>query len=113
MLVFDMPIPFSTMGRRNQSNVPAQSLMLMNDPFVFAQAVRWAERLPADLPSDKKLEGMYLAAFARPPGPEEMAEADAFIREQASHLAASLEDPRVWADLAHVLFNAKEFIYLN
>ncbi len=113
MLVFDMPIPFSTMGRRNQSNVPAQSLMLMNDPFVFAQAVRWAERLPTDLPSDKKLEGMYLAAFARPPGPEEMAEANAFIREQASHLAASLDDPRVWADLAHVLFNAKEFIYLN
>ena len=33
-LAFDMPVPFSTMGRRNVSNVPAQALTLMNDPLV-------------------------------------------------------------------------------
>ena len=33
MLAFDMPIPFTTIGRRNRSNVPAQSLLLMNDPW--------------------------------------------------------------------------------
>ncbi len=27
-----LPVPFSTMGRRNVSNVPAQALTLMNDP---------------------------------------------------------------------------------
>ena len=31
MLAFDMPIPFSTFGNRNVTNVPAQSLTLMND----------------------------------------------------------------------------------
>jgi hypothetical protein len=44
MLTFDSPVPFSSMGRRNVSNVPAQSLILMNDPFVVEQAKRWAER---------------------------------------------------------------------
>src|SRR5213078_908984 len=43
MLAFDTPIPFTTIGRRNVSNVPAQALILMNDPFVVAQAKRWAQ----------------------------------------------------------------------
>ena len=38
MLAFDMPIPSTTVGRRNVSNVPAQALILMNDPFVDEQA---------------------------------------------------------------------------
>ena len=45
LLAFDMPIPFSTMGRRNVSNVPAQALTLMNDPFVAQQADVWAKRM--------------------------------------------------------------------
>ncbi len=45
MLAFDKPIPFSTFGRRNTSNVPAQSLTMLNDPFVAAQAEAWGERL--------------------------------------------------------------------
>ena len=39
-----LPVPFSTHGPRNVSNVPAQALTLMNDPFVIAQARLWAER---------------------------------------------------------------------
>ena len=34
---FDAPIPFTAFGRRSVSNVPAQALALMNDPFVAAQ----------------------------------------------------------------------------
>ena len=44
-LAFDMPVPFSTMGRRNVSNVPAQALTLMNDPMVVGQARLWAKRV--------------------------------------------------------------------
>ena len=44
MLAFDTPIPFNCMGRRNVSNVPAQALILMNDPFVVEQAKVWAQR---------------------------------------------------------------------
>ena len=46
-LAFDAPVPFSTMGRRNVSNVPAQASTLMNDPMVARQARLWAERVLA------------------------------------------------------------------
>src|SRR5262249_13004659 len=35
LLVFDYPTPFTTIGRRGVSNVPAQALALMNNPFVL------------------------------------------------------------------------------
>ncbi|HAC91594.1 MAG TPA: hypothetical protein DCF63_13340, partial [Planctomycetaceae bacterium] len=46
---FDYPEPFTTVGRRDQTNVPAQSLALMNDPMVASLASRWAESLIANL----------------------------------------------------------------
>ena len=113
MLAFDSPIPFNTMGRRNVSNVPAQALILMNDPFVVEQAKRWAHALPADLAPDERVRRMYLAAFSRPPRPDELADATAFLTEQRAMYHAQDAGERVWADLAHVLFNVKEFIYLN
>ncbi len=48
MLAFDTPIPFNRVGRRNVSNVPAQALILMNDPFVARTGQVWARRLLAD-----------------------------------------------------------------
>ena len=45
MLAFDTPSPFSTVGRRTVSNVPAEALILMNDPFVHQQAALWAKRV--------------------------------------------------------------------
>jgi hypothetical protein len=107
-LAFDFPAPASTMGRRNVSNVPAQALTLLNDPFVVEQAHRWADRLLAEGPRapENRIHTMYLAAFGRPPTEAERAEALAFVAGRA-------DDPRAWADLGHVLFNVKEFIFLN
>ena len=115
MLAFDTPIPFNTMGRRNVSNVPAQALILMNDPFVVEQAKLWAQRLPANSETTQRVRQMYLAAFSRPPTPEEITDANTFLAEQrALHGAKDPKgDERAWADFAHVLFNVKEFIYLN
>ncbi|MDR3404390.1 MAG: PSD1 and planctomycete cytochrome C domain-containing protein [Chthoniobacter sp.] len=114
MLAFDTPIPFNAMGRRNVSNVPAQALILMNDPFVVGQAKLWAQRLPANLDPAARVRQMYLTAFSRPPTADELAGATAFLAEQrALYATPDPADERVWADLAHVLFNVKEFIYLN
>ena len=35
MLAFDTPIPFNAIGARSVSNVPAQALILLNDPLVL------------------------------------------------------------------------------
>jgi len=113
MLAFDMPIPFTTMGRRNVSNVPAQALILMNDPFVVEQSRVWAKRLATVAEPAERVRQMYLAAFSRPPAEHELKDALAFVGTQSQRLGASPTDERVWADLGHVLFNVKEFIYLN
>src|SRR5207248_634607 len=64
MLAFDTPIPFTTIGRRNISNVPAQALILLNDSFVTEQSRAWARKLLASgsaKPQDR-VRQMYLAA---------------------------------------------------
>lgn len=118
MLAYDSPIPFNAVGRRNTSNVPAQALILMNDPFVVEQAKLWAKRIVAqEQTTEARITAMYLAAFARPPSEQEISEGADFIRQQGESLGLSTDkgadDERVWADLCHVLMNVKEFVFLN
>jgi hypothetical protein len=65
------------------------------------------------MPAQERLRRMYLAAFSREPLAGESADALLFLKEQAEALKVPENDPKVWADLAHVFFNAKEFIHLN
>jgi len=94
LLAFDFPQPFGPMGRRNVSNVPAQALVLRNHPFVHEQAAVWAKRDPA-------VPEMFRAAFHRAPTPGELAAAEEFLKTGTK------------ADLAHALFQAKEFIFIR
>ena len=113
MLAFDTPSPFSTVGRRTVSNVPAQALILMNDPFVIEQANRWSERLLADASqnSQQRLDQLYLTAFARKPTAAELSEAIAFLNSQG---ADKPENQRgAWNNLCHVMFNLKEFVFVE
>jgi hypothetical protein len=114
LLAFDMPIPFSTFGRRNVSNVPAQALVLMNDPFVVAEATRWSQRVLAIESFEERLKQMYLTAFARLPLREETIAAREFIESESRLIAeAGGNEARVWADFAHALLNSKEFLYVD
>ena len=117
MLAFDTPAPFSTVGRRNVSNVPAQALILMNDPFVADQAGLWAQKVLAapEQTTQQRIERMYLEAFCRPPTVEETIAARTFLDAQAQEFKdANLGDDheRAWADYAHILFNTKEFVLI-
>jgi len=102
------------MGRRTVSNVPAQALIMMNDPFVVQQAKLWAKRL-ADAESDphQRIDLMYEQALTRPPRKKETQAALAFLNTQAKAYGNKPNDPRAWADLCHVMLNVKEFIYLH
>ena len=118
LVAFDYPVPFQSMGRRNVTNVPAQALTLMNDPFVVEQARLWAKRTLADdgLSPVARIDRMYREAFVRSPAPEETAAALNFLTAQArAHGTDFAEQPlseAAWADLAHALFNTKEFIFV-
>ena len=110
-LAFDYPTPFSTRGRRSVSNVPAQALTLLNNPFVTQQARLWAERAMKVAGDEPRLRAMYESAFGRPPTALEVSEAQTFLAEQGKEYGAV--DVLAWADLAHVLFNVKEFIFVS
>ena len=113
MLAFDTPSPFSTVGRRTISNVPAQALILMNDPFVIEQANLWAAHLLADShqTTDQRLNRAYLTAFARPPTASESSEANAFLTSQGVNQPELQQ--AAWGHLCHVLFNVKEFVFVE
>jgi hypothetical protein len=111
LLAFDMPQPFNTIGRRTVSNVPAQALILMNDPFVVEQAALWAKRTLADkrlTTPQERVGQMYREAYGRPPTSEELQAALDFIDRQGGEVGA-----HAWEELAHVLINVKEFIYVG
>jgi len=112
-LAFDYPIPFSSMGRRSVSNVPAQALAMMNNPFIIQQAELWGKRVlsvPGRSPRDRIVD-MVETAFARTPTDTELTELLGFVQEQGREFG-SVDDPRVWANVAHVLVNLKEFIFI-
>jgi hypothetical protein len=119
MRTFDTPVPFTTVGKRTVSNVPAQSLILMNDPLVIGQAQIWAKRVLANKHSapEQSVTDIYLAALSRLPSSIELTEALAFLNAQGENygvaLPERLRDERVWVDLCHVMLNLKEFVFLN
>lgn len=119
MLAFDTPQPITTIGRRNQSNVPAQSLILLNDPMVIEQCEHWAKKAIAESPDDARLriERMIQEAFSRPPTEAEQALALQFLDSHAKTLGVdpnqTLTSVELWRDLAHVLVNAKPFIFVR
>jgi len=115
MTTFDTPNPFSTMGKRNVSNVPSQALILMNDPFVVERAKIWAERTLQKSASTvgDAIDWMYQVALGRPATSIESAIAIRFIREQAQLRNTDERDVLVWTDLAHSIFNLKEFVFLR
>ena len=114
MLAFDTPPPAGTVGRRNVSNVPAQALILSNDPFVAQQAKLWAERTiegsllgvqgsaqstkdegqttkgevphtnAKDFDVERRIELLFLESFARRPNKQELSATIDFLKNQAA-----------------------------
>jgi hypothetical protein len=114
LVAFDFPTPFSTMGRRNRTNVPGQSLVLRNDPFIHQQAREWATRLlqsTAGAPDDDRIQRLFESAFARMPATDEVESSRESLTELCK-LHGHGNDVDVWSDFCHALFNANEFIFL-
>tara|TARA_Y100000588_G_scaffold335143_3_gene375122 strand:+ start:9568 stop:12930 length:3363 start_codon:yes stop_codon:yes gene_type:complete len=114
-LAFDYPLPISTIGRRSISTVPSQALMMMNNEFIGREAELWASRLIEQKGTPReRIRTMFQTAFGRSPDESEMRYARSFLDNQKNEYAVFHEnDPRIWADLAHVLFNSTEFIFVQ
>lgn len=110
---FNLPDLRLSTGRRDATNVPAQSLILLNDPFVHAMARHWGQQLvkaPHASP-EERVRAMFVAAFGRSPTEAELKRWTAAVRDFGSPGRADLmKDETAWSQLGHAVFNTKEFI---
>ena len=116
--VFDLPKPATTRGQRDATNVPAQSLALLNSPFVVGQATEWGQRLATGESTsvDSRITHMFLKTLTREPTDIERDRVAAYVDKVAGTHGVSPEllmyGSKVWQDVAHSLFNLKEFIFI-
>lgn len=82
LTTFDAPVPFATRGKRDTTNVPAQSLTLLNDPHVIRWARDWALRIINDSKNrsdDLRIRQMFREAFSREASIDEVKQSQAFL----------------------------------
>lgn len=81
---FDFPEPFSCTGRRDVTNVPAQSLAFMNDRAVTQWANAWATRVLAEssyASGADRIRAMFQSVTGRMPREEEVAALEQFLHD--------------------------------
>jgi hypothetical protein len=99
---FDHPDMNVVAGARNVSTVPTQALTLLNNPFVLAQAERFAARVAGQARSpEAQVDLAYRIALGRAPTRQELAIALELVAKQSL------------ASFTHVLLNLDEFLYMR
>lgn len=119
LAAFNQPPAKIPTGKRDVTNVPAQALAMLNDPFVIGQADEWGKRLAGIKHGTiaDRLREMFDAGLSREPTSFEIENWSRLIRDLANEHrvadSAILVSPAIWKDAAHALFNTKEFIYIR
>ncbi len=108
MELFDAPTTTDSCAARLESTVPTQALVLMNDEFVEEQAAHLAKRAASDS-LDTTLKRMFMLTLGHEPSAERLQQSLDFVK--AREAASSRE--QALTDLAHVLFNSSEFVYIR
>jgi cytochrome c553 len=120
LTLLDFPNAGTPVGKRATTTVPTQALMMMNSPFVIAQAEHSAKRILADeklADEAARLTRLYVRLFSRPPSAEETRWAAQFIDTYEKSLKdeadASARRLIAWTALCQTLFASNEFFYVN
>ncbi len=117
--LFDLPDQTATRGRRDRTNVPAQALALLNDPFVIDQARVWGEALAerGDETVVIRIDHIFLQALGRFPNTRERERMLGFVDRLAQLYGVKPADipsnAEIWQDTAHAMLNMKELIYIR
>ena len=108
---FDFPDRGKSIGKRNVTNVPSQSLAMLNSPLVHEISDDWG-RVCSDSNDDQTtiIDKMFLASIGRSPSQSELALAERILRASER---AKLSSEQQWKQIAHLLFNHPEFIWIE
>jgi hypothetical protein len=106
LTLFDFPDPSLIIGERPTTTVPAQSLYLMNNPFVIRQAEALADRLLSGSGDDAaRVARAYELCYSRPPSERERKKAEKFL---ADHGRKQPGKP-AWTALCQAFLASAEF----
>lgn len=113
MVQFDWPDSLQGVGRRVNTTVAPQALLLMNNPQVRAAAGDLARLVApsASTPPDEAVVAVYRRALGRRPSAEELADAVEFLRAQAATYPGQDASHLALTDFCQAVFSLNEFIY--
>jgi len=123
--LFDFASPDRPIAQRDESNVPAQSLYLMNNSWIIEQARHAAKQLLSmkNLDDRARVELLYRRAFSRSPSIEESAMAMRFLNDSEQLLPDPKNKPTVlsseqlleerWLSFCQAIFASAEFRVLR
>ncbi|MBI1373217.1 MAG: DUF1553 domain-containing protein [Phycisphaera sp.] len=115
MSVFDFADPDMVVGRRPVTNVPAQALLMMNNPFVLSCAAKTADTLP---PGASGVDRAFMLILNRTPSAAERQRVLEYIdSEEANGVAEGGKDSTrraaAWARFVQALFASTDFRMLD
>ena len=119
LTVFNLPDAKAAQGKRDVTNVPAQALALLNDPFVTNQADFWGKKLAAETDPSiaARVRRMFRTAVSRLAEPAEISRFESLAMQLADLNSVPpdeiLKSAAIWKDIAHAVFNLKEFVYIR
>jgi hypothetical protein len=122
MQAFDGPDAQASCGRRENTTVAPQALALLNDRFVRARALDFAERVgkEAGAEPESQVRVAWRLALGRDPSKSELQSGIAFINAQVRQRSAREPDntksdsPELaLADFCQAIFALNEFIYVD
>ena len=119
--IFDPPDNTQSIGLRDVSTTPSGTAFMLNSPFVWEQAERFAQRVRKRVGDDPghQIEAAYGIALSRPPTAEEREIGLSFLGQRragapaASAETGSPESPGPLVQYCHSLMNLNEFIYVH
>jgi uncharacterized protein DUF1553/uncharacterized protein DUF1549/cytochrome c len=120
MQAFDGPDAQASCGRRENTTVAPQALALLNDSFVRARAMDFAQRVQkeAGAETEAQVRLAWRLALGREPSTDELDSANAFINVQIQQ--RSTREPvktetqqLALADFCQAIFALNEFIYVD
>ena len=115
--VFDFPNPDISASERSRTTTPQQTLFLLNSPFVIAQSAALSTQLDGKFKLEHiedRIRWLYRTTYARQPVQEELVLAARFVSDRiagSQHEEKTTSNP--WLDLAQVLLQSNEFLFVD
>ncbi len=116
MVSFDAPDGLQGIGRRPQTTVAPQALLLLNNTQVRAAAAAFANQISSQKSDTDAVTAAYRQALGRAPDKDELADTLQFLQTQSSaYQTDGQPEPRQRAltDFCQALFGLNEFSYID